>query len=219
MTRNVFDRELNQLNDDLIQMGNMAEEAIEKVMLALREKDKVAAVEVIEGDEVVDAMERRIESRCLKLLLHQQPVARDLRVISTALKMITDIERICDQAADIAEILLRFIEQQYIKEPEHIMMMADIATTMVKRGIDAYVYQDVEMAKKVIAMDDEVDDLFGVIKNELIDLAANGEANKDQIIDFLMIAKYLERIGDHAENIAEWVIFAVTGMHKKERII
>lgn len=225
MTRNAFDRALEKLNNDLIAMGSMAEEAIDKAITALRTQDEELARTVMEGDKDVDGLEKAIESNCLKLLLQQQPVARDLRMISTALKMITDIERICDQAADIAEISLRFKGKTYIKEPKHIIQMADTASEMVKKGIDAYVLHDIELAKKVIEMDDIVDDLFVVIKNELIELAQHyGNTEKiredaDQIIDFLMIAKYLERIGDHAENIADWVIFSVTGTHKNERII
>jgi len=219
MTRNNFERALEKLNDDLIAMGNMAEEAIEKAITALKDQNTELAMEVIDGDKTVDALEKSIESNCLKLLLQQQPVARDLRAISTALKMITDIERICDQAADIAELSMRFKGQKYIKEPKHIIQMAETASEMVKKGIDAYVFHDVELAKSVIQMDNIVDDLFDIIKHELIDLAVNSKENADQVIDFLMIAKYLERIGDHAENIADWVIFSVTGTHKNERII
>jgi phosphate transport system protein len=219
MTRNNFEKALEKLNDDLVAMGNMAEEAIDKAITALKDQDTDLAMEVIDGDKAVDAMEKSIESNCLKLLLQQQPVARDLRAISTALKMITDIERICDQAADIAELSMRFKGQRYIKEPKHIIQMAETAGDMVKKGIDAYVCHDVELAKSVIQMDNIVDDLFDIIKHELIELAVSSKDNADQVIDFLMIAKYLERIGDHAENIADWVIFSVTGTHKNERII
>jgi phosphate transport system protein len=218
MTRNAFERALEKLNNDLIAMGNMAEEAIDQAIAAFRTQDTELAQSVIAGDKNVDDLEKIIESNCLKLLLQQQPVARDLRMISTALKMITDIERICDQAGDIAELSLRFKGKTYIKEPTHIIAMAEVASDMVKKGIDAYVCHDMDLAKKVIEMDNIVDDLFVKIKNELIELARSNE-DADQIIDFLMIAKYLERIGDHAENIADWVIFSVTGTHKNERII
>jgi phosphate transport system protein len=219
MTRNAFERSLKQLHDDLVAMGNMAEEAIDKAIRALMHQDRELAAEVASYEKTVDAMEKSIESHCLKLLLQQQPVARDLRAISTALKMITDIERICDQAEDIAEISVRFFGQTYIKEPKHIMQMAGIARDMLTKSIDAYICQDVALAKKVIEMDDAVDDLFNTVKDELVEFMVKDKNNMDQVIDFLMIAKYLERIGDHAENIADWVIFSVTGIHKDERII
>ncbi|MGI6168091.1 MAG: phosphate signaling complex protein PhoU [Christensenellales bacterium] len=219
MTRNAFEQSLKKLHDDLVTMGNMAEEAIDKAICALINQDKEMAEEVAHLEKTVDAMEKSIESHCLKLLLQQQPVARDLRAISTALKMITDIERICDQAEDIVEISMRMFGQTYIKEPKHIMEMAGVARDMLTKSIDAYICQDVELAKKVIEMDDVVDNLFNTIKEELSDLMIKDRTNLDQVIDFLMIAKYLERIGDHAENIADWVIFSVTGVHKDERIM
>ncbi len=217
--RIAFDKALEDLNMDLVNMAGMAENAIEKSITALKKQDIILAKQVIQGDNAVDEMERRIEGKCLKLILQQQPVAKDLIFISTALKMITDIERICDQAEDIAEITLRFEGLKYIKEPVHIEQMSEIASDMVRKSIDAHVKHDIELAKTVIDMDDEVDSLFIVVKNELIDLAIQNKENADQVIDFLMIAKYLERIGDHAVNIAEWVIFSVTGEHKNEKIL
>ncbi len=217
--RMAFDKALEDLNMDLVNMGGMAENAIEKSITALKKQDIILAKQVIQGDNAVDEMERSIEGKCLKLILQQQPVAKDLMFISTALKMITDIERICDQAEDIAEITLRFEGLEYIKEPVHIEQMSEIASDMVRKSIDAHVKHDIELAKKVIDMDDEVDSLFIIVKNELIDLAIQNKENGDQVIDFLMIAKYLERIGDHAVNIAEWVIFNITGEHKNEKIL
>lgn len=220
MVRYKFDLALKKLSHDLIEMGNMAEMAIEQAMSALKNHDTKLAGEVVADDKKVDEMERRIESSCLKLLLEQQPVARDLREISTALKMVTDIERICDQAADIAEISLQLgRREQYVREPDHLLKMAAVANKMVKKGIDAYVLHDIEVAEKVIAMDDEMDALFDQFREDMISLVIEDRQRADEVVDFIMIGKYLERIGDHAENIAEWVIFSVTGEHKNERII
>ena len=164
-------------------------------------------------DKKVDEKEREIEALCLKLLLRQQPVARDLRFISSALKMITDMERIGDQAADISEIVLFIADQQYIKKLEHIPAMAGATIEMVTKSIDAFVNRDVDLARKVISMDDVVDDLFDQVKAELIALIGKDASNGEQAMDLLMIAKYYERIGDHAVNIAEWVEYSLTGHH------
>lgn len=217
--RNRFEKELDQLNLDLIRMGAMAEDAISKAFIALKQQDPDLADVIISADEMVDDLERNIESRCMRLILQQQPVAKDLRMISTILKMITDIERICDQAADIASLAKGFCGKAFIKEPKHILQMASITSDMVKKSIDAYVKQDIELAQSVIAMDDLIDELFDTVRDELIELAIQNKEEFDQIVDFLMIAKYYERIGDHAENIGEWVIFSVTGVHKEQRIL
>ncbi|MEI6131656.1 MAG: phosphate signaling complex protein PhoU [Bacillota bacterium] len=217
--RNSFEKELELLNLDIIKMGSMIEDAIDKAIIVLKKQDPEMAKAAIEYDDVIDEMERNIESKCLKLLLHQQPVARDLRLISTALKVITDMERIGDHAADISEIFLRIGQEKYIKELEHIPEMGDIAAKMVRQSVDAFVKRDVAIAERVIEMDNQVDDLFNMLKVDLTDLMIKDKKNIDQAIDFLLIAKYLERIGDHAENIAEWVIFSVTGEHKHIRII
>jgi len=165
-------------------------------------------------------MEKKIERDSLLLLLKQQPVAKDLRSISAALKMITDMERIGDQAADIAHIVTILSEKgEYIKKLEHIPMMADMAIDMVAKSVKSYVDLDIELAKEVILKDDQVDDLFELIKKEFIDLIKKDANNGDQAIYFMMIAKYLERIGDHAVNICEWVIFYLTGEHKKSKIL
>jgi phosphate transport system protein len=214
--RNNFDKELVNLNLDLIRMGCMIEDSIDKAITVLKTQDIQMANAAIEYDDAIDEMERIIESRCLKLLLHQQPVAKDLRLISTALKIITDMERIGDHAADISEIFLRMANEDYIKQLQHIPEMGDVAAKMVKLSIDAFVNRDVVLAEKVIEMDDIVDGLFNVLKHDLAELMIKDKANIDQAIDLILISKYLERIGDHAENIAEWVIFSVTGEHKNK---
>ena len=204
--RNRFDRELVQLNDELIEMGSLIEKAIEMAVTALVKQDAELAQKTVAMDTEIDNQERTIENLCLKLLLQQQPVARDLRVISAALKMITDMERIGDHATDISEITIQLADQQYI--------MAKEATVMLVKSIEAFVNKDIVLAGEVIGRDDRVDELFAEIKDELIDLIHQDTNNGAQAADFLMIAKYLERIGDHATNIAEWVIFSITGQHK-----
>ncbi len=217
--RNKFDRELELLNTELIEMGLLIEHAIKNAVEALIKKDEVLAKEAIQFDEIVDEKEKDIESRCLKLLLQQQPVASDLRLVSTALKMITDMERIGDHASDISEITLRLKDKEYIKKLEHIHQMAQATIKMVKDSIDAFVARDLVLAHEVEAYDDVVDDLFNTVKNELIKLIHENAENGEQAVDLLMIAKYFERIGDHAVNIAEWVVFSITGKHKNERVL
>ncbi len=211
--RNRFDRELDLLNNELIEMGNLIESSIKAAISALKEQNVELAKKIVENDSEIDDMEREIEKRCLKLLLQQQPVAGDLRFISSALKMITDMERIGDQASDISEITIRLADKPYIKELIHIPEMAEVAIKMVKYSIDSFVRKDIELIKKVILLDDQVDELFDIIKNELIHIVREDINSKEQVIDLLMIAKYLERIGDHAQNIAEWVYYAITGEH------
>jgi phosphate transport system protein len=213
MLRTNFDIELELLNNQLIEMGNLIESLINASVSALKEQNVELAKRVLESDDQVDDMEREIEERCLKLLLRHQPVARDLRFISATLKMITDMERIGDHAADISEITIMMAEKPYIKDIVHIPQMAEIAIKMVKYSIDSFVNKDIELIKKVVLMDDQVDDLFDIIKNELVDIVSGNIEHKEQAIDLLMIAKYFERIGDHAQNIAEWVYYAITGKH------
>lgn len=209
--RNRFDRQLTQLNNELIEMGNLIEQAIEMAISALVNQDVKLARQAIEFDSEIDRQEKEIENLCLKLLLQQQPVARDLRMISSALKMITDMERIGDHAADISEITILLSREPYIKRMENIQEMAKETTVMVIESVDAFVDKDMEIARKVIARDDVVDKLFSNIKEELIELINQNKENGEQATDLLMIAKYFERIGDHATNIAEWVIFSITG--------
>lgn len=211
--RTNFDKELDLLNKELIKMGSLVEDKIKGAVEALINRDANLAKNIIERDIEVDNMERDIESKCLKLILRQQPVAGDLRLISSILKMITDLERIGDHAQDISEISLLILNEKYIKELTHIPQMAEVVTYMVKRSIDAFVNHDMDLAHEVIKLDDKVDYLFDIIKDELILLIREDADNGEQAINFLMIAKYFERIGDHAENIAEWVVFSITGEH------
>ena len=212
--RNRFDEQLSLLNHELLEMGALVESAIRSATTALVNQDVEAALASIAADQDVDQTERGIESLCLKLLLQQQPVARDLRLISSALKMITDMERIGDQASDISEIVIYLSSEPYIKQLEHLPLMAEKAIRMVTAALDAYVRKDVKLAQEVMEMDDEIDSLFTTVKDELITLIRGDAAAGSQAIDLLMIAKYYERIGDHAQNIAEWVEYALTGRHK-----
>ena len=212
--RNRFDEQLFELNREIIEMGAMCEEAIAAASKALATGDVELAGKVRTNGNVIDQMERDIEGRCMKLLLHQQPVAKDLRLISAALKMITDMERIGDQAEDIAEIVTA-MNGHTMEGMGLIGEMASETIKMVTASVDAFVKKDVEMAKKVIAQDDIVDDYFSRIKCGIIALVAENSADGEFALDLLMISKYFERIGDHATNIAEWVIYSVTGMHKE----
>ncbi|MDD6883841.1 MAG: phosphate signaling complex protein PhoU [Eubacteriales bacterium] len=214
--RNRFDEQLSLLNRELLEMGSLIEQSIRSATQALLNQDVQAANAAIASDHGVDQKERDIEALCLKLLLQQQPVARDLRLISAALKMITDMERIGDQAADISGIVIYLADKPYMKQLEHLPQMAEASIRMVTGSLDAYVNKDVDLARKVMAMDDIIDQLFDVVKNELIDLIRQDASNGSQAIDLMMIAKYFERIGDHAQNIAEWVEYAMTGIHKGE---
>ena len=211
--RNRFERQLGSLNSELIEMGKLIEEAIEMAIRALIKQDVELAKKVVAFDEEINHQESKIETLCLKLLLQQQPVASDLRLISSALKMITDMERIGDQAADIAEMTIALAGMPYIKNLEHIQQMAKETTFMVVKSIEAFVEKDLDLAKCVIEMDDNVDKLFSEIKKEVISIINQKPEVGEQATDLLMIGKYFERIGDHATNIAEWVIFSITGVH------
>lgn len=217
--RNKFDVELEALNTDLIEMGSMIETAIASSITALIQRDLQSAERVIEYDNEIDEMERQIERRCLKLLLQQQPVATDLRAISTALKIITDMERIGDQAADISEIVTRLAGEKELLEIKNLKKMAEATIKMVNQSIDAFVAKDLVLSNEVIAYDDVVDDLFNQSKAELIHAIQTDSRYGEQFVDLLMIAKYFERIGDHAVNIAEWVVFSITGQHKNQKIL
>ena len=213
--RSQFDQQLAQLHRELIEMGALCEEVIALSSQALTEGDASLARRVAPLDRDIDRKERDIESLCLKLLLQQQPVARDLRQISAALKMITDLERIGDQADDIAEIILSRGDRLLTADGT-LRAMARAAIRMVSESVDAYVRQDVALAERVIASDDEVDEDFERIKRRLIDGISSGTEDGESVLDLVMIAKYYERIADHATNIAEWVEFSVTGVHKTE---
>lgn len=215
--RNRFDRQLEELHVELIKMGSMCEDVIRKTSKLLQSGDAKVAKEIRKEDSNIDEQERLVESLCLKLLLQQQPVAKDLRKVSAALKMITDMERIGDQASDIAEI----IETTDFSVPTNdvkLTKMAETTIAMVTESIDAYVKQDLELVREVIARDDEVDDLFLEVRQEIADdMVEAGDPMSS--LDLLMIAKYFERIGDHATNIAEWVEFSITGTHKDADIL
>ena len=213
--RNRFDRQLTELNQDMIQMGHMIGQAIGMAISALNNRDKEQAEKVIDYDDEINEEERIIENLCLKLLLQQQPVARDLRQISAALKMITDMERIGDQAEDICEII-PFLKGRSGQACGDIDKMAAATIKMVTDSVSAFVRKDTELAERVIAYDDVVDDFFEKVKNDLITMITQNPQDGEYALDLLMIAKYFERIGDHAVNIAEWVVFAVTGIHKEE---
>lgn len=207
--RSRFDEQLRDLNDELIKMGALCENVIAMSAKALLDGDIKLAERVGEFDAEIDGKERDIENRCMKLLLQQQPVARDLRTISSALKMITDMERIGDQSADIAEIIIT-ADITASDETLHIGDMARAVIKMVTLSIDAFVKRDISLAKTVILSDDIVDGLFDKVKNTLTVRFQSG-GQLEYALDLLMIAKYFERIGDHATNIAEWVLFSITG--------
>ena len=210
--RNRFDEQLNNLNNELITMGALCEEAISNAVKLLIDNDVKMKENVLDADKQIDQKEREIETLCMKLLMQQQPVASDLRTISSALKMISDMERIGDQASDIAEIA-EYAYGSGMESETHIADMARATIQMVTDSIDSFVKKDVDLAHTVIEHDNIVDDLFDNVKGELISAIENKAANAEALIDLLMIAKYFERIGDHAENIAEWVIYSITGKH------
>ncbi len=213
--RSKFDEQLDVLNRKLIEMGGRCESIIAMAAKALTDGDTEKAEKTREQGQLIDQSEREIEGICLKLLLQQQPVASDLRTISAALKMITDMERIGDQAEDIAEIVM-FLNGRTGEECGEIRKMAQASVKMVTDSIDAYVKRDLELSRKVCDYDDVVDNAFSKIKSNLIRMISENIADGEYALDLLMIAKYFERIGDHAVNIAQWVEFSVTGVHESE---
>ncbi|MGI6737460.1 MAG: phosphate signaling complex protein PhoU [Anaerovoracaceae bacterium] len=215
MMRTKFQEQLALLNRELTSMGMLCEEAISKVTAALVTGEHQAAGKLGSIHNAIDRKEREIENLCLDLLMRQQPVARDLRMISSALKMVTDMERIGDQSRDIAEIVLMANIGKNDDKLE-IEDMSKVVARMVTRSVDAFVSQDEDLALRIIASDDEADEYFDKIKNHLIELVKEKDPDGEYVLDLLMIAKYLERIGDHAVNIAEWVIFSITGQHNNE---
>lgn len=217
--RSKFDEQLNQLNNNLIEMAEIVKKAIEKAEKALIEQDFVLAQQIIHSDDEIDAKEKEIESFCLKIILQQQPVAGDLRQISSVLKIITDLERIGDHATDISELTLLLADKTYIKKLEYIPQMAAATMKMVTDSIDAFVKNDLELANDVITYDDVVDNLFEMVKKYLIELIKENADSGDQAIDLIMVAKYFERIADHATNVAEWVVFSLTGVYKGSKIM
>ncbi len=209
--RKTFDAELAELNEEMTTMALAAQEAIDVVTESLTSGDEDTARRAIQMESSMDQMERDIENHCLRLLLRRQPVARDLRVISAAMKMVTDLQRIGDQAANIAEISILLARGEKIHVPENISLMSRRAGVMVKQAIAAYTGRDTETAAAVMNLDDEVDDLFSAVKQELIGRITANRRDADEAIDLIIIAKYLERVADHAVNIAQWAIFCVTG--------
>lgn len=210
--REYYTAQLETLNTNMIQMGALCEDAISAAIQSLLEDDRTIAKKVADTELEIDQMERDIERQCMRLLLMQQPVATDLRVVSTALRMIADLERIGDQAFDIADITKSGSFQGFSGKV-HIKEMAKAAIHMVTDSVDSYVKQDVQLAKRVTEEDDVVDELFLKVRRELAELIHTDQNASEQALDLLMIAKYLERIGDHAVNVSEWVIYSVTGKH------
>lgn len=214
-----FDYELQLLKDNLAEMGHLIEDAIDKCMHAFKTQNESLAKEIIAGDRNINDIEKTIEARCLSLILKQQPVARDLRIVTTALKVVTDMERIGDQAADIAELILREKREEIYNLTEHIPEMAKATKLMVRDAVDAFIHSDTDMAQEIKLRDDVVDDLFDKVKDEVVEILRKSSEQVDQCVDILMIAKYFERIGDHAVNICEWTEFNVTGSVNNIRIL
>ena len=217
--RVTYELELEKLNQDLKEMAHMVENAIEQTFVAFEDQNHEKAEEIIKGDRTINDMERAVESRCLSLILRQQPVACDLRQVSTALKVVTDLERIGDHASDIAELILRIKVEHAYHIVKHLPTMAAAAQKMVHDAIEAFIAQDLEAAMEIIKRDDEVDTLFNQVKTDVIDLLKTSPNQADEGIDLLMVAKYLERIGDHAVNVCEWTQFSKTGALKNVRIM
>ena len=207
--RSKFDEQLHLLNQEMMQMGSMIEDSIQKAINALIDQNVELAKKIMDNDTQIDHEQKKIENLCFNLLMQQQPVAKDLRVISAAMKMVTDMERIGDHAADISEMTILMSKTKYIPNLEHINRMASETVQMLIRSNEAYVEKDMKKAVDVIASDDVVDDLFDKNKAELIEQIQREPQSAESAADMLMVAKYFERIGDHATNIAEWVIFAL----------
>lgn len=206
-----FEHQLHVLNENLIEMGHLVEDSIDNIFKALENQDTALAKEIMEGDHLVNDLEKTIESQCLSLIARQQPVAGDLRIVSAALKVVTDIERIGDHAADIGEIILRFQNADFFHMSKKIPLMLAAAKKMVHNSVDSFINRDIKAANEVMKADDEVDDLFNDIKSEVVVMLQEGNISPDYCVDILMIAKYLERVGDHAVNIGEWTVFQKSG--------
>ncbi len=217
--RTSFEHELQMLKDNLHEMGHMIEAAIEKTLIAFETQDEALAREIITGDRNINDIEKAIEARCLSLILKQQPVARDLRIVTTALKVVTDMERIGDHAADIAELILREKREPIYNLVKHIPQMGKVSKEMVRDAVQAFTKLDMEEAARIKKRDDAVDELFDAVKEEVAELLRASTGQVDQCVDILMIAKYFERIGDHAVNICEWTEFQETGTVNNIRIL
>lgn len=214
-----FEHELQLLKENLVEMGRLIESAIEKTLVAFETQNEVLANEIIQEDRNVNDIEKTIEARCLSLILKQQPVARDLRIVTTALKVVTDMERIGDHAADIAELIIREKREHVYSLVKHIPEMGKVAKEMVHDAVAAFTAVNVEEAREIMKRDDVVDDLFDKVKEEVASLLRSTSEHVDQCVDILMIAKYFERIGDHAVNICEWTEFHETGSVNNIRIL
>ena len=213
--RKIFEEELAELKTQLVEMCRLTEQMISDAITALVNKDRELGKSIGEADKRVDEYEMAIEKKCMRILLKQQPVAKDFREVSTALKMITDIERFGDQAADIGELVYSMPGEKYIKELTHTKAMGNLAVKMVRESVNSFINNDEKLADEVIALDDKMDELFDTVKTELIELIKKDGNNGDQGIELMMVAKYLERIGDHAVNVAEWTKYNETGVHQK----
>ena len=213
--RKIFEEELANLKTELVEMCRLTEQMIDNAILALVNRDRELGKSIGEMDKRVDEYEMNIEKRCMRILLKQQPVAKDFREVSTALKMITDIERFGDQASDIGDLVYTMPGEKYIKKLHHITTMGNLAVKMVRESVNSFINNDERLADEVIKLDDEMDDLFITVKNELIELIRKDGNNGDQAIELMMVAKYLERIGDHAVNVCEWTKYNETGVHQK----
>ncbi len=211
-----FEAELNEMKDELVAMCRLTADMITNATTALVNFDRELGRSIGESDKKVDEYEMDIEKRCMRILIRRQPVARDFRVVSTALKMITDIERFGDQASDIGDLVYTMPGDTYIKKLTHLSAMGELAVKMVRESVNSFIRNDEQLADEVIALDDAMDDMFIAVKDDLIELIRqDGEKNGDQAITLMMVAKYLERIGDHAVNVAEWTKYNETGVHQK----
>ena len=213
--RKLFEEELADLKKQLMEMCGLTEQMIKDAITALVMRDRELGKSISVMDKRVDEYEMEIEKKCMRILLKQQPVAKDFREVSTALKMITDIERFGDQASDIGDIVYTMPGDAYIIKLTHLTAMGDLAIKMVRASVHSFINNDQALADQVIALDDKMDSLFVTVKNELIELIKYSGSNGDQAIELMMVAKYLERIGDHAVNVAEWTKYNETGVHQK----
>ncbi|MCX7772284.1 MAG: phosphate signaling complex protein PhoU [Clostridia bacterium] len=211
--RSHLERSLQELRDEIGRMGGLVEESVEKTIIALREMNEDLAKEIITRDDEIDNIETKIEKNCLSLFALQQPIARDLRIIGSSLKMITDLERIADHSADISELTIRLAKNKAVKLNPAIYIMADKARSMVSRSIDSFIKQDMNTAQAVCKSDDEVDDLFNEIILDVVNQIKAGSQEVELLIDIMFIVKYFERMADHATNISEWVVYSETGSH------
>ena len=213
--RKIFEEELRDLKTQLVEMCRLTEKMIADAITALVNRDRELGKSIGIADKRVDEYEMEIEKKCMRILLKQQPVAKDFREVSTALKMITDIERFGDQAADIGDIVCTMPGEVYIKKLTHITAMGELAVKMVRESVNSFINNDDALADEVIALDDKMDEMFLAVKTDLIELIKKDGKNGDQAIELMMVAKYLERIGDHAVNVAEWTKYNETGVHQK----